>query len=293
VSKQPIVRLDRLIAVAWAKPYWKLQRIPGYSVVKDNRVRPQGPVATYERVRELRSETSGTRVFWQYRPRPGWLGAWRITFAGDDLNGIAPREALSIRKRCRFAWLVLVELALDFDPSSGIDRAFVRQHAVFGKSRRRTDRGGPQQLRYGTRKSGKLIRCYWKEEVQAFRVELELHSRLLNKGRKKRARERVYELFSDLTGVPSLVFPKHLRFVRVNWRSLNRHLRDRFGPRSEAILETARSKARFSLCAVSRFLRDSGVNNVHRFLIPIRLNKKIDQALTKWALDFSDYFNRM
>jgi len=32
---------------------------------------------------------------------------------------------------------------------------------------------------------------------------------------------------------------------------------------------------------------------VHRFLIPMRLNKKIDQALTKWALDFSDYFNRV
>jgi hypothetical protein len=188
VSTDPIVRLDRLRAVAWAKPYWKLQRIPGYSVVNDNRVRPQGPVATYERVRELRSETSTTRVFWQYRPRPGWLRGWRITFVGDDSKGIAPSEAVSILKRCRFAWLVLVELALDFSPSSGIDRAFVRRHAVFGKSQRRTDRGGPQQLRYGTRKSGKLVRCYWKKEVQAFRVELELHSRLLNKGRKKQAR---------------------------------------------------------------------------------------------------------
>jgi len=115
----------------------------------------------------------------------------------------------------------------------------------------------------------------------------------LNKERKKRARERVHELLSDLTGVPSLVFPDHLRFVRVNWRSLNNYLRQRFGRRRETILETARSEARVSLRAVSRFLRDSGVNNVHRFLIPMRVNKEIDQALTKWALDFCDYFNRM
>lgn len=288
MSTLPIVRLDRLRAVAWAKPYWKLQRIPGYRVIKDNRVRPQGLVTTYERVRELCSETSETHVFWQYRPRPGWLKAWRITLVGDDITGITPREALRILKRCRFSWLVLVELAFDFERGSGIDREFIRRHALFGKSKRRKDRGGPEQLRFGTRKSGKLVRCYSKPEVQAFRVELELHSRLLNKGRKRRARERSEELLSDLTSVARLIFPKHFRFVRFDWQALDNYLRKRYGRRSQAIIDTARRKASFSLCAARRYLRKSGVNNLHRFLIPMHANNKIKAALTKWASNFDN-----
>jgi hypothetical protein len=37
-----------------------------------------------------------------------------------------------------------------------------------------------KRLRYGGRKSAKLVRCYWKTNKHAYRVEVELHSSLLN-----------------------------------------------------------------------------------------------------------------
>jgi hypothetical protein len=36
------------------------------------------------------------------------------------------------------------------------------------------------RLRYGGRKSAKLVRCYRKKSKNAYRVEVELHSSLLN-----------------------------------------------------------------------------------------------------------------
>ena len=211
----------------------------------------------------------------------------------DDQNGITPKEALHILRRCRFAWLVLVELAIDFSPELGIDRTFVSRHGLFGKSRRRTDRGGPDHLRYGSRKSGKLIRSYFKKEVNAFRVEAELHSQILTRGRRERPRRSPYNLLGDLAGVPYKLFPKHLSFVQIDWNSLKKYAGRRFGPRSETIIHIARRKAQISLSAACQFLRQVGVNNVHRFRTPMGINESIDKAVTKWSLDFREYCNRV
>jgi hypothetical protein len=284
-----VVRLDRVRIVSWAKPGWKPPSIPGFRVVKDTWVRPQGPTPTYYRVRELQAEASGARAWWQYQPRRGWLRPWRITLVGDDRTGLTPYEAIRILKRCRYAWVVLVELAVDFDPTSGVDRAFVKRHGVFGKSRRRTDRGGPGQLRYGSRKSGKLVRAYWKDEVNAFRVEVEMHSQLLSRRRRQRARKTADELTNDLANVPYLLFPKHIAFMRFRWAALKRYLKRRLGRRGSELFNEARAKAAISLQAAARFLRTSGVNNVHRFLVPMRINEEMDSALTKWSLDFKDF----
>jgi hypothetical protein len=195
-------------------------------------------------------------------------------------------------KRCRYAWLLLVELALDFPPKSGINQTFVKQHAVFGKSHRRIDRGGIGQLRFGSRKSGKLIRCYQKDEVNAYRIELELHSRLLNKGRRERARQHAYELGFDIHEVAFDIIPRHLSFVRVDWSSLKKYVERRFGKLSNRIIKTAKLSAHRSLSDLKHFLRETGVNNVHRSLLPMKINKSINKALTSWALDFHDALSK-
>jgi hypothetical protein len=161
-----------------------------------------------------------------------------------------------------------------------------------GKSRRRFDRGGAQQLRYGSRKSGKLVRCYWKKEVEAFRVELEFHSRLLARHKRPKA-EKNYQ-FID---VPNEILPvdleKHFRFVRISWRALESYLVRRYGSRGRAILCDARIKAQTSLRSVTRFLRRNGVTNVHRFLKPMSINRSIDEALTTWFLDFHAAWSKL
>jgi len=210
---------------------------------------------------------------------------------GDDITGIKPEEACRILKRCRYACVSVVEIALDFGPQTGVNGLFVRKHGRFGKSRFRPDRGGPGQRRYGTRKSGKLIRCYRKHTVNAYRVEIELHSRLLYQGRRTRISEGPEGLAQDLTSAPYLIFPKHLCFVRFNWKAVRAYLRRRFGTRGNAITRTTKLKATISLRNATRFLRRKGVRNVHRFLVSMGINRAVEEALANWSMIFQDYFN--
>jgi hypothetical protein len=292
MTPHPVARLDRLRVVSWAEQGGrKLPLIPGFTTVKDHRLRPKGVSPIYDRVRTLRSLTSETEVSWQYQRNRGWVKPWRITWVADDRTGITPTDILRIVKRCKFFRFLLVELAFDFDSALGINRTFVKRHGLFGKSRRRTDLGGPGQLRYGARKSGKLIRCYWKPQVNGFRVELELHSRLLSKGRLKK--EQNFNFKDVPNRILPDVFPDHIQFVRFCWEALAKYLTRRFGQQGEEILEQARAEALVSLSSATQFLRRKRVNNVHRFFVPMRINKAIDAALTKWQVDFHEDWNKL
>jgi hypothetical protein len=292
LQKVCFVRLDRLRVVSWARRNGrKIPRIPGFIPIKDHRLRPQGSTPIYERVKILQSVASGTTIAWQYQRRRGWVKPWRITWVADDRTGIRPIDVLRILKRCNFFRFLLVEVAFDFNPALAINRTFVKRHGHFGKSRRRTDLGGPGQLRYGARKSGKLIRCYWKQQVNAFRVELELHSRLLSKGRLKKKQNFNFEDVPDRI-LPN-IFPNHFQFVRFRWEVLAKYLTRRFKQQGIDILEEARAKARVSLRSATRFLRRKRVNNVHRFLVPMHINQAIHAALTRWEIDFHNDWNKL
>ena len=137
------------------------------------------------------------------------------------------------------------------------------------------------RLRYGGRKSGKLVRCYWKEEKDVYRVEVELHSRLLTQHGISDSR--------DLVNAAQVLYPKHIQFVEFDWEKLRLHLAKKKGENAQSILEGALSRAK-SMRRVSRYLRRKGIQNVHRFLVPLAINDKIERALQKWALQFKkDY----
>ena len=55
----------------------------------------------------------------------------------DDRLGLSLRDIERVLNRCRFYRFLLVELALDFSPASGVDERYVKRHGRFGKSRRR------------------------------------------------------------------------------------------------------------------------------------------------------------
>jgi hypothetical protein len=222
-------------------------------------------------------------VDWEYDREKGWLRQWRITLIADDKTGLMPNQVRRFVKRCRFYNFLIFELALDFSPASGVDSEFIKCHALFGKSRRRRDLEQPGEVRYGSRKSGKFVRCYWKPEVNAFRVELEIHSQLLKK--------RGIETLLDLADVPYVILPNHLRFVRIDWKALHRYLERRFGERADSLLSKAGQKADRSIHSALHFLRENNVNNPHRFLVPMRINKTIEAALTNWSLDFAEDMN--
>src|SRR4029077_342983 len=106
----------------------------------------------------------------------------------------------------------------------------------------------PDRLRYGARQAGKLIRCYWKDEVDAFRVELELHS--------------------GWPGLPETdcllhetsLLEKDFRFVYVRWRALDSYLASRGTRRGKQIAAEARLHYG-SIHDLLRYLRSVGVKN--------------------------------
>ena len=262
-----IAKADRIRWDSWSKRGMLVPKVKGFKIVRDIKLRWRaGKPTIYARVRELLSKHSATKAYWQYERRKAWVKQWRVTLIADDLRGVTAHEAWSFCKQLRFFKLLLFELALDFPPDSGIDAGFVQRHGLFGKSRFRPDRGGAGQLRFGSRFSGKLVRCYEKTTVNAFRVEIELHSSLLPRPRRNNLREVTEVRWGELADAAFSILPGHCRFVELRFNALGRHLRQRFGERGDVLLERTRSLSNESLHSALGYLRRKGVHNPHRFL---------------------------
>jgi hypothetical protein len=131
-------------------------------------------------------------------------------------------------------------------------------------------------LYYGSRKTDKLVRCYQKNTLGVFRVELELHSGLL----------RDIATLDDFVYLPDVVYPNHLQFVDFDWSRLEKYLSESLGDEGRRIIAGAKSRSR-SLRRVRRYLSRKGVTNVHRFFSALEINKKARRALDQWARQFT------
>jgi hypothetical protein len=132
-----VVRIDRVQLVSWAPPGLKPPELDGFEIVCDSFVRCQTTTPTYARRRQYQSLTNDTKIFWQYQRLKAWLKPWKITIVADDATGLSYDEAEKVLNHCRHYLFLIVEIAVDFRPSTGVDEWFIRQHAVFGKSRPR------------------------------------------------------------------------------------------------------------------------------------------------------------
>jgi len=138
--KSIIVRLDRVQILSSAPKGDRPPKLTGFAVGRDSFVRRQTTTTTYARCRQLTSLINDAKVYWQYQRLKGWLQPWKITMVADDKTGLSYGELRKVIKHCRYYRFLVVELAIDFCSSVGINRRFIRQHAVFGKSRRRAKR---------------------------------------------------------------------------------------------------------------------------------------------------------
>jgi hypothetical protein len=167
----------------------------------------------------------------------------------------------------------MVEFAVDFKVGSNVDRQFVLRHGIFGRSRL-IDGRLYEDVRSGTRRSSTMTRGYHKSEIDAYRLEIELHSAWL--------RSNGIRNPEDLSSLPHLLMPSRLWFVRIDWGSLKARL-SRKGLPVGRILCRTRSKAS-CLSRTLEYLRvDVGLSNVHRFLRPLKINNVIQQELKVWA----------
>ena len=103
---------------------------------------------------------------------------------------------------------------------------------------------------YGTRKSDKLVRCYHKKQIDAYRVEVEFHSGLL--------RQHQIGSIDDLISLPDIVMPKHLRFVDFDWKTFERYLSRNPKAGGGTLLDMAR-KRRKSIHTLLAYLRRNGI----------------------------------
>jgi hypothetical protein len=221
--------------------------------------------------------TNGAKIYWQYSRQKAWLKPWKITMVADDTAGLSRDEIARVLRHCRFYRILTLEIAIDFSPSTGVGRRFIRRHAVFGKSHRRATKR-KSNLYYGSRKSDKFVRCYEKPEVGAYRVELELHSGLL--------RRHSISVLNEFARLPELVCPKHLQLVDLDWKQLGQHLANKIGGRSDGVIAGARRR-KMSILRLQRYLRREGVSNTHRFLVPRAINEDVRRALDKWLQNFN------
>lgn len=92
--------------------------------------------------------------------REAWLPPYRLTLYADDRFGLLPDEVFSVLEVLPDFKLTMLELAFDF-PIGKVTRKFVREHALFGKSRPVPSNNGTDYL--GTRRGSKRVQIYEKK----------------------------------------------------------------------------------------------------------------------------------
>jgi hypothetical protein len=277
VKQFTAVKLDRLQLFAGSLKTPKPPEIDGYRTINDRFVRSQTTTKAFRRCRECFDSASGTQIFIQYEPQLPSLPAFKLTIVPDDRTGLSRKGLSTIAQAFDWHQVLLVELSLDFSPESGVDYDFVLRCAKFGKSRLQKSRPYSRSARYGARHGDKLARCYYKDNLSVLRVELQLHSRFL--------RQQHIAQIEDLSQLPAALFPKHLKFVQLDWDALNTHLsKKHLGKRQ--IARRLRKEAA-SLPGAMHFLRSqAGVRNPHRFLKQIAPSKAVQELIEEWAADF-------
>jgi hypothetical protein len=268
------IKVDRIIATASFQSGKTPPYLEGYQVVRDSFVRYQTDIPTYSRARELWNARTRVRIYVRYERRCTFLAPFKITIIGDDQGGLSRRDILHVLKAFRNYHLLLIEIAFDFFPDSGVDADYVRQHGVFGKSRVKLSRLFANSLRYGGRRSGKMVRCYWKKSIDRFRVELELHSALLSQ-LDIRSIEEIKHLAASLC-------PVHFRFAQIDVARLRTYLSQR-AILSREFTERALLEPNSTHGFLTVLRTMTGVANAHRFLIDLPINNNIIRELRKWA----------
>jgi len=265
------VLLHRIQAVARTRTK-NLPQFPGFRGGPDIRVRPQTAIRTYARVRNLKNHKTGTNIYLQYQPAPPWLEPVKLTAISTHPKGLQRAELEEIFAQLKCPRLLTVELALDFKQSSGVNRSFVDRYGIFGRSELV---GGRlyRDLRFGTRHSETMVRCYEKPTLSSYRVEFELHSKWLRRFRITQP--------SDLHKLPRLLYLKRIRFAALDWTELEDYLER--NDRSASAINGVRSRSRSVRDALSLLRDELDLANVYRFLSPFPINEVIRHRLLAWG----------
>jgi hypothetical protein len=194
----------------------------------------------------------------------------------EDQQGLQFADVCAVLELLPDVRVGLVEIAWDFSPDSGVDGAFIRKHALFGKSRR----GRVAEIRgydsWGSRKGRKkFVRSYDKPEIRAQRLEVQVLAGLLEK-------LGISDIF-DFQHLTKLL-PAHLVFAQFDEQSVIARLRNNGFSATKTIHLLQKlddhSDDLYAQCHVlHRFAR---MTNIRRAMLPLRENQLLEEALRDW-----------
>jgi hypothetical protein len=273
---KPVVRTDRVVVTSDADLKNAVETLSDFRTVSDYVLLnlDGGPYrGPYGRVRRLVNDTTKTWLIISYKPRFRQLPLMRVAVVPADVPGLWRSELARILRAFAPHGLAIVEVAIDFPRSRKLNAGFIRRHVKFGKSRMRRNSKYPKAVWLGAPASATFLRCYPKPQVGGFRVETQFNSAYLKKHGIEAPRDflRLSPLLAKNLGFFDLDWPKLSRYAR-------RHLRH-----PDELLQMARDR-RQSLNTMLKFLR-AVIPNVNRFLVPMKINGEISQALQEWRKD--------
>lgn len=201
-------RLDRLRFTSCGCPATDWVRLADFRAERRHWfLRKKGGELPYRQVHRAKNPVTGTTVVQEYDETWPWLDPLRVTVIPDDCSGVQRDELESIVRAFGDHHLHTVECAFDFRFGSGVDYEFVRRFGRFGKLRLHDDSvpKGSQRLVYGRRQGSRVVRCYPKAAVGAYRVEIELHKEWL--------RVKRVTAVDDIAELADMLHPGLIRFV--------------------------------------------------------------------------------
>src|ERR1700674_1711479 len=214
------VCLDRLEVTASEMDESLILAIPGVHGGRNHYLRRKHPkdFLPYGRRTEFMTNGSIGQVVALSEPSMQHIAPCKITLIARDEVGLRPKDVLSILELLPDAKVVLVELAFDFGFRSRVDGAYVRAHALFGKSR--PNQGGVRcgWASWGTRRGAKVVRSYFKPQLGVHRVELQLNRKFVR-------RYGINDIF-DFHRMVTILPVHHILFVKINEGRALRHLRN-------------------------------------------------------------------
>jgi hypothetical protein len=278
-GKDCMAILDRLRFVCDEDPVPALRVLPGFRPGRSVFPRRQNSewFQPYGHGQWFRAEKSRMQFYVESDRTEGWLAPYSVTLIADDRTGLLPEEVFAILEVMPTARLTMVELAIDFSPLTNVTCDFVLRHGVFGKSGRDLSSDNPMGDWWGTKKGGKRIKSYFKDQVFGHRVEFLLRSRFLR-------HYGIRDVF-DFRRFKDLLPRHHILFARLDEQRLIARLGGTgfSSARTKGILRRVAERRR-DLCPALTYLRRRiGIKNSRRLLVPLHTNKLVLQALQEWA----------
>jgi hypothetical protein len=266
-----VCKFDRVVLTT-GKLSWKaILGIPGYI--------PQDPNPLWKRdyrfARRIRGTGSIREVVIESEPTASWFAPFRITIIPRDETGLRYEDVCLLLEVLPGVELKVLEVAWDFPSDCEVDLDYVRRFGLFGSTWLEPG-SNPYHDKWGNVGS-KIVRAYFKWNTFQFRIELELHVRLLRK-------LGIGDVFDFQKLVAALV-PHHIDFSQLDEGKLVRAL-DLSGLRLDlrrSVLTRVRQIARGSLWAARRYLhQEAHLKNTKRLLVPVTdMNQVVRAALEK------------